>query len=121
MAANNPLIAATAWPPMTIDLDGQALLPWGIMNDLNPMLAESNSSFDIIHSYALDTPINSPSNLEHSNFATVELRASSKQGCITGKVDVTADSLVKLSKLNIELHTRVLADLGTIAKQSADS
>ena len=109
MPANNPLITATAWPTMTIDFDSQALLPWGIMNYPNPMLADSNSSFDIIHSYALDTPINSPSTLEHSNFATVEPRPSSKQGCTTAKFDVTADSLVKLSKLNVELHTRMAA------------
>lgn len=109
MPANNPLIAATSWPPMTTDFDGQALLSWGMMNDLDPMLADSNSSFSILHPYTFDTPITSPSTLEHSNLAAVEPRAPPKQSYTTGNVDVTADSLVKLSKLNIELHTRMAA------------
>ncbi|KFZ19251.1 hypothetical protein V501_00747 [Pseudogymnoascus sp. VKM F-4519 (FW-2642)] len=110
--ANNSLDMAPAWPTMGMDFLGQASLPWDTANDLDHMFpqpdTDPNRSFKILPSYAPDTTVTTsfPSG---RTYAAVEIRAPSRQGRFTGDVPVASDTLVKLSKLNLDLHIRMAA------------
>ncbi|KFY28674.1 hypothetical protein V491_00349 [Pseudogymnoascus sp. VKM F-3775] len=110
--ANNSLDTAPAWPTMGMDFLGQASLPWDTANDLDHMFpppdSDPNPSFTILPSYAPDTTVttSSPSG---RTYPAVEIWAPSRQGRIVGDVPVASDGLVKLSKLNLDLHIRMAA------------
>ncbi|OBT53103.1 hypothetical protein VE04_08305 [Pseudogymnoascus sp. 24MN13] len=109
--ANNSLDMAPAWPTMGMNLLSQASLPWDTANDLDHILLQPDTdpspSFKILPSYALDTTVTtSPSG---RTYPAVEIRAPSRPGRFAGDVPVASDTLVKLSKLNLDLHIRMAA------------
>lgn len=110
--ANNSLDTAPAWPTMGMDLFDQALLPWDIPNGLDYMFpppdTDPNPSFTILPSYAPDTAVTTSSSPDRA-YPAVESWAPSRQGRIAEDVPVASDALVKLSKLNLDLHIRMAA------------
>ncbi|KFY28777.1 hypothetical protein V493_02757 [Pseudogymnoascus sp. VKM F-4281 (FW-2241)] len=110
--ANNSLDTAPAWPTMGMDFLGQASLPWDIANDFDHMFpppdTDPNPSFTILPSYAPDTAVTAASSPGRT-YPAVEIWAPSRQGRIAGGVPVASDALVKLSKLNLDLHIRMAA------------
>lgn len=110
--ANNSLDTAPAWPTMEMDFFGQASLPWDIANDLDHMFpppdTDPNSSFTILPFYELDTAVTTSPSPDRT-YPAVEIRAPSGQGPIAGDVPEATDALVKLSKLNLDLHIRMAA------------
>ncbi|KFZ20044.1 hypothetical protein V501_00333 [Pseudogymnoascus sp. VKM F-4519 (FW-2642)] len=111
--ASNSLDTAPAWPTMGMDFLGQASLPGDITNDFDHMFpppdTDLNPSFTILPYYALDTTVTTSSPSGRTYPAAVEIWAPSRQGRIAGDVPVASDALVKLSKLNLDLHTRMAA------------
>lgn len=105
--ANNSLDTAPAWPTMGMDFFGQTSLPWDIVNDPDYMFpppdTDPNPSFTILPSYAPDTAVTT------SSSPAIDIWAPSGQGRIAGDVPVASEALVKLSKLNLDLHIRMAA------------
>ncbi|OBT79248.1 hypothetical protein VF21_01875 [Pseudogymnoascus sp. 05NY08] len=114
--ANNSLDTAPTWPTMGIDFFGRASLPWDIANDPDYMFppldtdldTDPNPSFTILPSYAPDTAVTTSSSPGRT-YPAVEIWAPSRRSRIAGDVPVASDALVKLSKLNLDLHIRMAA------------
>ncbi|TGO45118.1 hypothetical protein BCON_0421g00050 [Botryotinia convoluta] len=109
---NETYFGAQVWPAIDINSFDQNFLTWDTSNDLdrNLFLANNDSTFSSASSSAspFNTPPSTASSPAGSNHGAEENISETLRAPLVRSI-TTSDAMAELSKINLDLHTRMVA------------